>query len=252
MDADDSGSLEISDGVRVFNFLFLGGQPPAPPFPDCGLDDSPATQLPCDSYDQCPAECFDQAALDAAIETSVPDLVCIPPDQATDFQNLHVVVCPADLAPVCGKAQPPERGCPVTFTVVQGTLDVADPSDASVLVHIEGRIDDLPVRIEDLNGILPVTVCTNDLTFRGDAAVPLVLAPVQVGLYTLTAIGAPTFDRATTEVLLTSSPEVLLCNLFEGLQGLFVEEFLAQLEAQADVLLDDLRAELVGQAVCVE
>ena len=38
-DSDDNGSLNITDGVRVLNFLFLGGpEPPAPGTANCGPD----------------------------------------------------------------------------------------------------------------------------------------------------------------------------------------------------------------------
>ena len=37
-DADDSGSLNITDGIFVLNFLFLGGTSPPPPHGACGRD----------------------------------------------------------------------------------------------------------------------------------------------------------------------------------------------------------------------
>ena len=37
-DTDDNGGIDISDGVLIFNFLFLGGNPPVAPYPDCGAD----------------------------------------------------------------------------------------------------------------------------------------------------------------------------------------------------------------------
>jgi len=38
-DSDDNGNLNISDGVRILNFLFLGGAaPPAPGAQSCGED----------------------------------------------------------------------------------------------------------------------------------------------------------------------------------------------------------------------
>ena len=37
-DVDDSGDVEVTDALRVFNFLFLAGPPPAPPHPEPGLD----------------------------------------------------------------------------------------------------------------------------------------------------------------------------------------------------------------------
>jgi hypothetical protein len=39
MDSDDNGLLELTDAVRILNFLFLDRNlPPAPPFPDCDVD----------------------------------------------------------------------------------------------------------------------------------------------------------------------------------------------------------------------
>jgi hypothetical protein len=37
-DADDSGSTNITDGIFVLNFLFLGGDDPFAPYPACGAD----------------------------------------------------------------------------------------------------------------------------------------------------------------------------------------------------------------------
>ncbi|MEM7233607.1 MAG: LamG-like jellyroll fold domain-containing protein [Planctomycetota bacterium] len=37
-DADDSGSINITDGIFVLNFLFLGGGDPPAPFENCGID----------------------------------------------------------------------------------------------------------------------------------------------------------------------------------------------------------------------
>jgi hypothetical protein len=37
-DGDDDGSVSITDGIYILNFLFLGGPGPAPPHPACGPD----------------------------------------------------------------------------------------------------------------------------------------------------------------------------------------------------------------------
>ena len=47
-DVNDSGSLDITDGIFSLSFLFLGGPPPAPPFPECGIDAvTPFDELTC-------------------------------------------------------------------------------------------------------------------------------------------------------------------------------------------------------------
>jgi hypothetical protein len=56
-DANDDGTINITDGIYLLNFLFLGGpepRSPGPPRQACGLDPpgSPAN-LGCDSYTRC-------------------------------------------------------------------------------------------------------------------------------------------------------------------------------------------------------
>ncbi len=37
-DIDDSGEIEITHAIALLQHLFLGGAPPAPPWPDAGPD----------------------------------------------------------------------------------------------------------------------------------------------------------------------------------------------------------------------
>ena len=39
-DSDDNGKVELTDAVRILSFLFSGGQPPAVPYPDPGIDET--------------------------------------------------------------------------------------------------------------------------------------------------------------------------------------------------------------------
>ncbi|MBN1443859.1 MAG: hypothetical protein JXA90_14205 [Planctomycetes bacterium] len=54
-DADNSGQIQLTDAIRILQYLYLGGQPPAPPGPPegnaCGPDDG--TSLGCESYTHC-------------------------------------------------------------------------------------------------------------------------------------------------------------------------------------------------------
>jgi hypothetical protein len=46
-DADDSSAVNITDGIVVLNFLFLGGAQPEPPYPACGVDPTDDDGVPC-------------------------------------------------------------------------------------------------------------------------------------------------------------------------------------------------------------
>jgi len=53
-DSDDNGQLNITDGVRILNYLFLGGPAPPAPGPDtCGSDPTPDDDLPTCVYTAC-------------------------------------------------------------------------------------------------------------------------------------------------------------------------------------------------------
>jgi len=52
-DSNKDLSIDLTDGVHILSYLFMGGTPPAPPGPEeCGVD--PAEKgFPCESYDAC-------------------------------------------------------------------------------------------------------------------------------------------------------------------------------------------------------
>jgi hypothetical protein len=58
-DVNNSGDIDISDGIALLNFLFLGGVRPAPPGPTgspCGFDPDPPgspAHLGCATYSRC-------------------------------------------------------------------------------------------------------------------------------------------------------------------------------------------------------
>ncbi len=49
-DANGDATINITDGIYVLNFLFLGGPAPPAPYPDCG---SLATEVDCASFPPC-------------------------------------------------------------------------------------------------------------------------------------------------------------------------------------------------------
>ncbi len=52
-DADDNGAIQLTDGILILNFLFLGGDSIPAPFPECGGDRG-EDPLTCDAYSHCP------------------------------------------------------------------------------------------------------------------------------------------------------------------------------------------------------
>lgn len=51
-DADDSGVVELTDAVYYLSFLFLGGAAPPAPFPECGHDGT-SDELSCNEFGRC-------------------------------------------------------------------------------------------------------------------------------------------------------------------------------------------------------
>jgi hypothetical protein len=52
-DANDDGEVNITDGIYILNFLFLGGPAPADPGASCGPDPVGSPDLGCETYDNC-------------------------------------------------------------------------------------------------------------------------------------------------------------------------------------------------------
>lgn len=53
-DVDGSGDFfDLADALLLLGFLFQGGAPPAPPFPDCGTDPA-ALPADCEAFSACP------------------------------------------------------------------------------------------------------------------------------------------------------------------------------------------------------
>jgi hypothetical protein len=52
-DANDDGEINITDGIFILNFLFLGGTEPPAPFESCGTDPGPDDGVTCLSFPPC-------------------------------------------------------------------------------------------------------------------------------------------------------------------------------------------------------
>ena len=52
-DVDDNGAVQLTDPVYFLNHLFAGGPEPTPPFAECGTDPN-NDELTCESFKPCP------------------------------------------------------------------------------------------------------------------------------------------------------------------------------------------------------
>jgi len=52
-DINDDGTINIADPIALLGFFFSGEAPPAPPFPDCGVDPTDSDRLGCESFPLC-------------------------------------------------------------------------------------------------------------------------------------------------------------------------------------------------------
>ncbi len=56
-DTDDNGAIDLTDAMWLILYLFLGAEPPVPPFLACGLDPTP-DGLTCEGHSLCPLTPF--------------------------------------------------------------------------------------------------------------------------------------------------------------------------------------------------
>ena len=100
-DIDDSGVVEISDGIGLLNFLFRNGSPPVAPFPFCGLDQT-ADELGCVAYSPCFCGGIAGFPCDAGELCDQDPRFC----RGADIGGTCVAIpdggCPENFDPVCG------------------------------------------------------------------------------------------------------------------------------------------------------
>ncbi|HVR74513.1 MAG TPA: hypothetical protein VMT52_09285 [Planctomycetota bacterium] len=53
LDINDDGAIELTDAVASLVYLYAGGQAPSAPFPICGADTTPSSQLGCEVFPHC-------------------------------------------------------------------------------------------------------------------------------------------------------------------------------------------------------
>ena len=175
LDSNDDGSIDISDGVFLLAFLFGGGASPPAPFPTCGPDETPDA-LGCTSYFVCSPTCVMPDAVLAGLGTIIAAGACVPTGiPPADGGLVEIQILPIAKAIPCGS--PPSPGWPIQLTKGDGSIDL---TGSKARVHLEGKIDDLPVV---LKSVITSTTCAVDVIFSGDAQIELALVDSGHKLY---------------------------------------------------------------------
>ena len=250
-DVDDSGTLNITDGIYGMRYLFVDGLPPAAPFENCGVDPS-ADALGCLEYVPCgvQVECLDQTMLDGLVG-QIPSFSFCLPAGVLNFptDTLSISVCPSEGASACGATQTP--GCPVNMESVTASVDV--PGHALKL-RFSGRVDDLPITVSE-SFLGTSATCLNDIhgasaadPFSFEAVLPLEVSEVSPGVEEITGTSESTIENV--DIALTSSGGIL-CVLFQAGQGAFIDAIVAQLEQVTQQVSDGIGSQLVGLKLCV-
>lgn len=245
MDSNDDGEPDITDAIYTLTFLFVDStQPPPPPYPGCGIDET-EDHTTCDAFPDCPPpDCYDQAELNQLVAGNVQDTICLPaPVAQTDILGNEVTVCPT------GQSRCPEGtdGCTVRITKVTLTLDL---SQQKATVHLEGGMQALAVDIKNVFG--QTSHCLFDVDFKGDVVAPITTRPAPGGNLELVGLGTPQIDRGNTQVTITASNPGLpgLCIALLGFQDLFVNQLIDQFEPALEESIAGVRDQLIGSVIC--
>lgn len=253
LDLDDDGEVSLEDCVLGLQFLFLDGPEPPAPFGQCGLDPTPdglwCTLHPlCDSGDSL---CITQETVDLLLADLVAPAFsfCIPAGIIDlPLDPLAISMCPEDGAQPCGVTGLP--GCFVEITSIMASVDIGGRRIALV---IEGRVDDLPVRVTD-SIFNSSTTCLTSLHGE-DPALPfhletaISLETLEVGSGVEEVIGTSSGQVENVDLALSASGG-LLCALFEAGQDALLGLILSPLQSITEVVAGPLGEQLVGLRLC--
>ncbi len=258
-DANDDGRINISDAIHLLRYLFQGGPAPEAPFMDCGFDETEdnlaCTEFPfCDVIDP---TCIDDSQLEGLLGDPIPGISFCIPSGLLDLplsDDLSISVCPEDEAEPCGIGD--LNGCEIT---IESIRPIYDPEQTALLIRIEGRIENLPIRVATSGIFATETTCTStfhgedgeDTPFSFDLATVLLTDQNAAGDLDIVGIEIGEITNVNIEM---SSSGGLLCGLFDAAQelviGLFVttiEELIAGVIGEA---VEQFGQNLVGISIC--
>jgi hypothetical protein len=238
LDSNDSGKVDISDGVYVLNFLFAGGPRPPDPYPDCGAD-ATADDIACAAFASC-TPCLDQEFVDVTIATDVPDVTCLLADSGTYVvDTIEATACPSAEAAGCpGVGDAP--GCRIGIEPPVGVLDAAG---RTISVSVTGLADDFPVRIRD-TVLGSSIVCLLDMEFTGTGSIPFTVD----GTNTIVAVSGPVFGDVNAA--LTEVQGGLICEALADFWPQFEPQVVDAIKASSVEFFAGVRSRLIGLKLC--
>lgn len=251
-DLDDDGKLNIVDAIFLFRHLFQGGAEPPPPFTDCG-EDPTEDALACPSFPPCEVvdpPCLDDEFLEG-ISEPIPGLdICLPAGLLEfPLDELEISVCPAGEAPGCpGEVE----GCPITFSSLRARYD---GEQKALALRLEGRIENLPIQVTTGGPLGGTSTCEtsihgedgDDVPFSFEVVTRLVTEEREDGSLEVVGVEAGTIENRDIDLDASGG---IVCFLFEAGQDVLIELLLAPLEEVAGSISEPLAESLVGLTLC--
>ena len=258
-DIDDDGRVNVTDAIHAATFLFLGGEAPAAPFRECGLDPT-EDDLDCEFY----PGCDDGGTVTCLSEELVSDLLagidvgglgfsfCLPAGVLQfELDAFAVSVCPEDSADPCGGTDTP--GCPVD---ISGLEPVVDLENGRLGLAVSGHIEDLPIDVTE-SFLGTTTTCLNTIGAEGETSEPfrleiilsLLLEETEPGVRSVVGLGESSVENVDLEL---ESSGGLVCVLFSAGQEAFIGLIVAPLEEALQGFAETIEEQVVGLRICDE
>ncbi len=245
LDANDSGTIDLSDPIGVLMYLFAGGTAPAPPFPDCGDDAATPDGLDCAAFDTeiCPAgpaECFSEADVGVIVDEYLGQSICLPsPAYEGTVEEYYIVACPEGCCTCTGGAP----GCEVTIAAADVDVDLTTGTlSASLTAEAEAFVLDVTTTISTAH-------CTGDIAITGTVTGTFTLEPTEwENVYTFGQVTSLTFT--VDDLSMTNVSGGLICNLLAAGAGLLAPEVANALNESAPEFIASIEEALAGAYIC--
>lgn len=226
-DANDDGSVNVADGVFVLNFLFVAGSAaPSEPFPIAGPDLTPDGML-------CGTPCVDIAEFEDLFTMSFPVTQCLPMGMFSEA-GVDVDFCDQTTSSSCLGA----AGCDATIALDTFSYDPATLTGTATLV----------VTVD------PIGITYDSFLFSGSCdgslITDVVVDVVATGI--VVAPGVTEITDVTVELMITNTDlDLSQCGAIGFLAGFFIDTLIPSFEDQFEqAAADQIVPLIIGTQLC--